>query len=184
MLVLITGGSASGKSEMAEGICQRLNAGRMVYIATMIPYGEEGRAIVARHRSLRVSKGFDTLERCRDLEGIDCDGYHTALLECMSNLVANEMFEEKTDGDEVVFKVMQGVQKLRESVELAVIVSNEVFNDGVAYAPETMAYMEALGRVNCEIAGLADTVIESVYGLPVVHKQGSAAEGWGYEKDW
>lgn len=172
MLVLVTGGSASGKSEMAEAVCQKLNTGRMVYIATMIPYGEEGKAIVTRHRRQREAKGFDTIERYRGLTELDCSGYQSVLLECMSNLVANEMFDEKTvsKGEDIVCRIMQGVRKLQESVAQVVVVSNEVFADGVIYSPETMAYIDVLGQINREIAGISDVVVESVCGLSFYHK--------------
>ena len=44
MLIVVTGVSGSGKSEYAEQICCRLSGDRKkYYIATMQPYGEEGK---------------------------------------------------------------------------------------------------------------------------------------------
>ena len=62
MLHLITGGSGSGKSEYAERQVQESGAGKRIYIATMIPYGEDGRQRVERHRRLRSEKNFETVE--------------------------------------------------------------------------------------------------------------------------
>ena len=43
MLHLITGGSGSGKSAYAEAQVMSAGIEKKIYIATMIPYGEEGR---------------------------------------------------------------------------------------------------------------------------------------------
>ena len=57
MLHVITGGSGSGKSAYAEGLVQKTGPGRRIYIATMIPYGEEGRQRVLRHRRVLHGPG-------------------------------------------------------------------------------------------------------------------------------
>lgn len=51
MLMVITGGSGSGKSEFAEKQAVRLaKGGPLYYLATMQVYGEEGRRKVERDR--------------------------------------------------------------------------------------------------------------------------------------
>lgn len=62
MTVYIIGGSGSGKSEFAEKIAVSLNGERRVYIASMIPRGDEGKNKVIRHRTMRQNKGFITIE--------------------------------------------------------------------------------------------------------------------------
>ena len=64
MLILVTGGSASGKSEYAEQCITMLHKGKntLLYLATMQPYGEEGAARVEKHRKQRAQRHFDTLE--------------------------------------------------------------------------------------------------------------------------
>ena len=99
-MILITGGSGSGKS--AYGEKRILEAGEMTryYIATMEVFGEEGRKKVERHKKSFVrEKGFITIESPKDvgrekvLEMLRPDGQKKAvLLECISNLTANEMF--------------------------------------------------------------------------------------------
>ena len=97
-IALITGGSGSGKSAFAENLVLKQPAENRYYLATMQVYGSEGRERVMRHRQLRHGKGFETLEYPTDVA--DCIGkIHqptaaVVLLECMSNLVANEMFTE------------------------------------------------------------------------------------------
>ena len=73
MLILVTGGSGSGKSEYAENTAVALAEKEglpLYYVATMKPYGEEGRRRVARHRRLRAGKGFETIECFANLKSI------------------------------------------------------------------------------------------------------------------
>ena len=63
-------------------------------------YGEEGKKRVERHRRLRAGKGFITSEQTVQIEQAlkkfkDSDKMsYAALVECVSNLTANEMFDE------------------------------------------------------------------------------------------
>ena len=70
MLTLVLGGSASGKSEYAEQLVLEAGAGPRFYIATMEPYDEECLRRISRHRAMRASKGFETLECPRGLAGL------------------------------------------------------------------------------------------------------------------
>lgn len=172
-MILVTGGSASGKSAFAERLAAGLPAEGLYYIAAMKPYGEEGRARVRRHRNMRSGKGFQTVERYLDVGGAPVPAGCTALLECLSNLLANEMFEtgRQPEGAAVAERIRQGIDRLREKCSHLVIVSNEVFSDGVAYDGETAAYVKALGRLNTALAETADAVYEVVYGVPVTLKE-------------
>lgn len=59
MTTLIIGYPDSGKSAMAERMVTEMSEpGERVYLATMIPFGQEGRDRIARHRKLREGKGF------------------------------------------------------------------------------------------------------------------------------
>ncbi|MCC8137500.1 MAG: bifunctional adenosylcobinamide kinase/adenosylcobinamide-phosphate guanylyltransferase [Clostridiales bacterium] len=183
-LHLITGGSGSGKSSYAESCVMAASASdcfRRIYIATMIPYGEEGRQRVERHRQLRAQKTFETVECYTGLEQLNLfmclqtdPGQTILLLECMSNLVANEIFEPNGAGEDTVNAILRGVRVLRQQAKHLVIVTNEVFSDGMIYDADTMRYLSYLGAVNQALAEQAETVTEVVYGIPLALKvQGS-----------
>lgn len=55
MLIVVTGGSGSGKSALAETIAMNRGTPR-VYIATMEPWGEEAQARIKRHKKMRGKK--------------------------------------------------------------------------------------------------------------------------------
>lgn len=208
MITLITGGSGSGKSAYAEKyICHASNEKgfkEKYYIATMQVFDEEGQRKIDRHRRLRAGKGFITIEQPRDiqdavskLQSENClKTGRSALLECMSNLVANEMFppvdasdtkeagvkKEALDEPDnmrdyentlislVSKKVLKDVSILSENVAELVIVTNNVFEDGVCYDESTMNYIKAMGIVNRGLAAMAESVVEVVAGIPVAVK--------------
>lgn len=170
MFHLITGGSGSGKSAYAEEQVLQAGAGKRIYIATMIPYGEDGRQRVDRHRKLRMEKQFETVECYTGLAKLELPPNSIVLLECMSNLTANELFESNGAKEHTVEAVIQGVEHLLEQTTQLFVVTNEIFSDGISYDPETQCYLKYLGQINQKLAELADQVTEVVYGIPVTIK--------------
>lgn len=171
MIHLITGGSGSGKSAYAEEQILRLRGDTRIYIATMYPYDEESRQRVARHRRMRAEKNFTTIECYRDLKTVSVPGEADVLLECMSNLTANEMFWPDGAGKNTAEQILEGVRHLAGNCRNLIIVSNEIFSDGMDYGEETGAYQKTLGQINCCLAELADCVTEVVYGIPLEVKR-------------
>ena len=170
MLELVTGGSGSGKSAFAEDWILSGGEGKRIYIATMEPFGTEGARRIARHRKMREGKGFETVERYTDLNGLRIPENSHVLLECMSNLVANEIFREDGAGDRVLEAVVSGVRHLQAAAGRFCIVTNDILSDGVCYEQETVQYQKYLSQVNQELARMANEVIEVVYGVPVYQK--------------
>ena len=156
MMILVTGGSGSGKSSFAEDCIVSFGNARRIYIATMYPFDEESKKRVKRHQAMRQGKGFDTLECYTGLVRAAIPEGSTVLLECMSNLVANEMFQENG---------------AHENTVEAVIVTNEIFSETEEYQGDTKLYQEYLGKINQKLADMADEVVEVVYGIPVYHKK-------------
>lgn len=182
MFILVTGGSGSGKSEYAENRAMELGNMR-IYAATMQAYGEEGRARVTRHQRMRMGKGFRTIECPADLENtllpqVPADG--VVLLECMSNLAANEMFgaDPPCPAKETAERILRQMKLLLAVCRHVIVVTNEVFSDGGGYGAETMEYIRALGMINQEMGALADEVTEVVCGIPVFLTKPPAAGAW------
>lgn len=99
---------------------------------------------------------------------------NVGLLECMSNLVANEMFREGQirDCDLVKKNIIDGIEELLKTVKDFIIVTNNVFEDGIVYDETTMNYIRTMGCINQELAKMADKVIEVVVGIPIIVKEG------------
>ncbi|MDO4306218.1 MAG: bifunctional adenosylcobinamide kinase/adenosylcobinamide-phosphate guanylyltransferase [Eubacteriales bacterium] len=171
MLVLVTGGSGSGKSAFAEDRVLSLGKRKRIYIATMFPFDEESHKRIARHRHMRAGKGFETVECYTGLKNVKVPQDSAVLLECMSNLTANEMFQADGAHEETVREILTGVARLKEQARHVVIVTNEIFSEAASYEGETELYQAYLGKINREIAAMADEVTEVVYGIPVYHKR-------------
>ena len=110
-----------------------------------------------------------TLEQYTDIEKADISLQSAVLIECIGNLCANEMFSDSAVEDPVS-RIVSGIRKLSERAGLLVIVTNEVFSDGIEYGSGTMEYIKAMGEINNRISAFADVVTECVYGIPVVVK--------------
>jgi len=194
MFVMVTGGSGSGKSAYAEERILRFEDVRRYYIATMQCHDPETEARIARHRQMRAGKGFVTIERDLDLKGLllpeeygedgplqeciapegraekknrsVCSGV-SVLLECMSNLAANEMFDPRGAGEGAYRQIQLGIDSLLKQCDNLVVVTNEIFSDGETYSEETLAYQKLLGEINRYMAARADEVVDVVCSIPI-----------------
>ena len=171
MLTLVTGGSGSGKSAFAEDRVLSFGDAQRIYIATMHPFDEESHKRIERHRKMRAGKGFETIECYTGLKDVKLPAGCVVLLECMSNLVANEMFEEQGAHEQTVKDIMSGIDELVRQAAHVVIVTNEIFSDAVVFDKEMASYLEYLGKINQAVALRADEVVEVVYGIPVYQKK-------------
>ena len=201
-IILVSGAGASGKSEYAEKLAVDMHKDRLIYVATMSAYDDESKKKINIHKKRRINTDFETIEKPYDIEEIihsiapcDSNKRSTLLIECISNLLANEMYgRAETDGmTDICGKTETGVKagtcsnsklkalpsqriidgiKAVADTQLAdiVVVTNEVFADGIEYDASTMEYIRQLGRINCELATMSDTVVEVACGRPVVWK--------------
>lgn len=197
MMELVTGGSGSGKSAYAEeALCGPASFpdrgqgnetgtqqdGQRYYIATMPSWDKETEKKIAKHRAMRAGKGFCTLEWYTDfeerLERADCPGMEGAdiLVECLSNLTANEMYMEGGAGKNTADAVIRGILCLRDRCRNLVVVTNDVFSESAEDSPEMRIYKETLGRINCALAEAADRVTEVVCGIPCTVKPETGRE--------
>ncbi|MCM1111734.1 MAG: bifunctional adenosylcobinamide kinase/adenosylcobinamide-phosphate guanylyltransferase [Muribaculum sp.] len=194
MTVLVIGGSGSGKSAYGEQLVRSLakdmknvkntKSVQTYYLATMQICDCETQRKADRHRRLRSGKGFRTIEQASDLPEalLQMEEWEkgekgeerkrVVLLECVTNLTANEMFGSgRTETEEeTVGRVVRDVLRLREETAHLVIISGNVSEDGAAYTQETMAYIRVLGQINARLAVLADRVVEVVAGIPIMLK--------------
>ena len=169
MLILVSGGSGSGKSEFAESLVVSSGLTERVYLATMRVWDEESARRVERHRAMRAGKGFSTLECPAGLDRLEVPAGAAVLLEDLTNLFANEYFSQAGAG--ACDRVLAGVERAAGRAALLVVVANELFSDGMDYEPTTLAYLAELARLNRAVAARAEGVYEVVCGIPVAWKE-------------
>ena len=179
-LVLVTGGSRSGKSNFAESLCiDRKNS--TAYIATSIPFDDEMKDRVRKHKESRPSD-WETYEIFKDIYSVveDLSNRHkTVILDCVTLLVNNLMFEREIDFDKCtpdeannlegyIKQQVEGLIKEIEKTDLYfVIVTNEL---GMSLVPDNKLcriYSDIVGRINQYIAKHADEVYFVVSGIPM-----------------
>ena len=174
MMILVVGGAGSGKSEYAENLIGYLaEGGRKYYIATMKCSDDESLRRVEKHRLMRKDKGFITIEQPVDIDKAgESGGGGELLLECVSNLAANEMFSDGgiISKEQIAEKIVSGIDKINNEASVLVVVTNNIFEDGICYDTATEEYIKALGMINRQLAEMADQVVEVVCGIPVILK--------------
>lgn len=161
---LITGKQNSGKSLRAEGLA--LSYGKpLYYLATMKVMDEEGSKRVEKHRKQREGKGFVTIECEYDIRRT-VDVIHdlnigqaqaTVLLECVANLVGNELFDNpdrpwskdpmNVDKEEFVRIIIDDIRFLADHASNLIIVSSEYEIDG-GMDDRTRLYLNLLDEIN------------------------------------
>jgi len=172
-LILVIGGSGSGKSAYAEKLLLARAEGRAVYLAAMESVGEEARRRIARHRAMRAAHGaaagrsFVTIERPVDIGGAGVLPGDFVLLEDLGNLLANELWSSAGAKGRAEERIMAGICSILERAPLLVVVSSDLFADGQTYDPETAAYIRQLGALHRRLAAMAEDVVEVVCGIPV-----------------
>lgn len=166
-VTFILGGAASGKSAFAEEICVKSGKDR-VYLATSQVFDREMRAKVDRHLQQR-GEGWTTHEAPMDVAPVLdlLGGDQICLLDCATMWLSNHMLAE--DGD-LVSAQRDLLDALARCAADVVVVSNET---GQGIVPENALarrFREAQGRLNIELAKVADTVVQVTVGLPHVLK--------------
>jgi len=170
MLILVTGGSRSGKSSYALLLAGK-RPGPRTYIATAQAFDDEMLQRIAAHRRAR-SADWGLVEEPLQVPqalGTALAGAHTVVLDCVtlwvSNLLlADELFNESR-AEAQAGDLLQSARSVPGTT--AIVVTNEV---GSGVVPETVLgrrFRDCAGRANEVIARGADEVYLMVSGIPL-----------------
>ena len=159
MIILVLGTPGSGKSDLAEDIMLSLKKKNMYYLATMEVLDEDGRERVIKHRKKRKGKGFTTLEITHDIAEYFRDKEYeedsAVLLECVSNLVGNELDRKMENPELVPEKIINDILSVSRKVRDMVIVANS-FTDSKEYDDKTRTYIRINNETNNKIQIITD----------------------------
>jgi len=114
-MILVFGGIGSGKSAYAEKLVEAYQC-KKAYLATMKVYDEEGRKKVKKHRKMREGKFDRSIEMPTDVANADVEKDELVLLECMSNLLANEMFMDKGEHSLEVKAYIKALKEIQREI--------------------------------------------------------------------
>lgn len=177
-IIMVTGGARSGKSTYAEKLCRNKNE-NVVYIACAKVTDDEMAERIKKHQQSRPS-AWQTLEQYKNFAGLtDKTEGDVYLLECVTTMVTNLMFDENVDFEkcteheinQIEQKILEEVKSLiaefAETHKTLVIVTNEV---GMGLVPAYRLgriFRDIAGRINRYIAECADEVYCIISGLPM-----------------
>ena len=168
-LIYVTGGAKSGKSKFAEDLLLSMNNGNQknIYLATSIVYDEEMQTKVDLHKARRQNKW------------ITVESYKNVLVDCLTNMVSNIIFEnteinwdnpkknQLEQCDKAVEKEVLDLLKTTKNFENVVVVSNELGMGIVPAYPLGRYFREIAGKMNQMVAEKADEVYFVVSGIPM-----------------
>jgi adenosylcobinamide kinase / adenosylcobinamide-phosphate guanylyltransferase len=169
-LVLITGGSRSGKSShalklAAEHLGKR---GAGYFLATAQPIDDEMRSRIANHRRQRAS-AFETVEEPIELCGAVTRlnaGCSVLVIDCLTLWVSNLMELGRDDGA-IVAEGARLAEVLSAAPFHAFVVSDEVGSGLVPMDPVGRRFRDLLGWTNQTIGRAAGQILLMVAGYPL-----------------
>lgn len=180
-IVLITGGARSGKSTYAEKLAKETKGG-VLYIATSIPFDDEMRDRVKKHKERRPAtwytfEGYENLKQVFYNEKMQ---FNTILLDCITIMVTNLMFDRAGDNfdelsdqsidimeKEILQEVAEFIDEAEKSLKTIIIVTNEIGSGIVPEYKMARVFRDIAGRVNQYIASRAKEVHLVVCGIPI-----------------
>lgn len=176
-ITLVTGGSRSGKSNFGEGLFK--NEDNVLYIATSIITDDEMRERVAIHKSIRNQK-WQTFEGYNNLNNVIKEtNCKYIILECITTMITNLMFDKYTDFDNILKEDIQILEdsiskqvteiivSSREFDKELVIITNEVGFGLVSEYKLGRIFTDIAGRINQLVGRLCDEAYLVVAGLPL-----------------
>jgi adenosylcobinamide kinase/adenosylcobinamide-phosphate guanylyltransferase len=177
-LVLVGGGTRSGKSAFALSLARRLGQ-RRLFLATAQPGDEEMRARIRHHRQTRGTD-FDTLEEPLAVPEVLRRGpdYDVVVFDCLTLWLTNLLLQDQ--GPEAVLHRLDDLAAVLACRSLHVlVVTNEV---GLGLVPETAlgrTFRDLTGLAHQRLSELADEVYFAVLGTVLRIKPAPAFVGAG-----
>jgi adenosylcobinamide kinase/adenosylcobinamide-phosphate guanylyltransferase len=165
-IILVLGGARSGKSSFALKKAGAI-PGRKAYIATAEPLDDEMKDRIERHRQERGS-AWDTLEeplRIADMIRTASGKYGVLLVDCLTLWLTN-LLSRDNNVEDAMDDFLNSLLLTSHSSRFF-IVSNEV---GMGIVPDNALarrFRDLAGRMNQEVAAIADEVYLVTAGIPL-----------------
>ena len=161
MIVLIGGGSRSGKSRYAVEYARRIGEPR-AFVATAEALDNEMRERAAVHQRERGTD-FHTIEEPLNLGGVLSNRYRATVVDCLTLWISNLIFA----GRDVMNEASSFLADAEASAGIVILVTNEV---GCGIVPENelaRRFRDLAGSVNQQAAAAATEAWWMAFGIPL-----------------
>lgn len=163
-IILITGGSRSGKSSYAEKLALALSP-EPVYLATARIWDDEFRERVRRHQERRGPQ-WTNIEEEKQLSRHDLTG-RVVVVDCMTLWATNFFFDLESDVDRSLAALKAEFDRLTAQDAIFLFVTNEIGMGGTSDNAIQRKFTDLQGWMNQYAAARADEVVLMVSGIPV-----------------
>ena len=175
MIILITGGTRSGKSSYAQKLALEMSS-NPVYVATAKVWDEDFKERVDKHKSSRDERWIN-MEEQRNVSDLPLSG-KVAVVDCVTLWLTNFFSDHKYQIDPSLVAIQKEIDAMKEMDASYIIITNEI---GMGVHAETeigRKFTDLQGWANQYIASIADKVIFMVSGIPVTIKNDSKNKEW------
>ena len=182
---LILGGQRSGKSRRAEHLAsawlKQSSLHRAVLVATAHAGDDEMRERIARHRQDRAERvpAMLTIEEPLALAEAIAEHGNTqtlVLVDCLTLWLTNcllpspEFMKNRPLALDLPAQAAMLLIAIKQAAGPVVLVSNEIGLGVIPMGRETRAFVDALGRLNQDVAAVCERVTFMAAGLPLTLK--------------
>lgn len=165
-LTLVIGGARSGKSRYAEELAVTHNL-PVTYIATATALDSEMAARIVHHQARRPQHW--RLVECplelADLLKTETQKQQVILVDCLTLWINNQLHHNP--GQDFSLLVLALLDSLKNSKAHIIFVSNEVGLGIIPLGEITRRFVDETGRLNQQLAQVANQVIFLIAGLPM-----------------
>jgi adenosylcobinamide kinase / adenosylcobinamide-phosphate guanylyltransferase len=176
-IVLVTGGSRSGKSAFAQKLAES-SPGPRAFIATCPVLDDEMRERIRKHQEARRGRGWDTIEEPLDIRGAitKAHQYSTLIVDCLTLWINNLLFEAEKSGrsiseTDIALDCQALITACEQHPGIIICVTNEVGMGIIPENPLARHYRDLAGRCNQIIAEASARVVLLVSGQPIEIKR-------------
>ncbi len=176
-VILITGGTRSGKSSFGEKILKESDD--VLYIATAKVFDGEMAERVRLHKERRNPK-WDTYEGYKDISKvIENTEKSKIMLECIGTMVTNLMFDKYEDFEhitrgeveelerDICKEILSIVEAVKINNKELILITNEVGLGLVSEYKLGRIFTDILGRINQRLGEVSDQVYITACGIPL-----------------
>ncbi len=184
-MILVIGGARSGKSSFSEEKAQelqKLHNSNVLYIASSIPFDDDMKDRVKKHKEQRP-KSWYTLEEYKNFQLLykkeEFLNSKVILLDCLTLMISNILLEYNGDFDkiprseidklekDIIEEILKLINVCNEHNKELIIVSNEV---GLGLVPPYRLgsiFRDIAGRANQLVAKMSNDVYLLTAGIPL-----------------